>query len=102
MRAFEIGPDVPFDLEEGFAWYESKQLGLGADFADVAADAIRGISRHGEYVTAPYERLATGNVRRVFLERFPYRVFFLETEIQRIVLRLLHNHQDDAHWRSRV
>ena len=37
MRAFEVRPLLPLDIDEAFAWYEAKQVGLGADFADAAA-----------------------------------------------------------------
>lgn len=36
MRAFEVRPLVPIDIEEAVAWYEQARVGLGADFADAA------------------------------------------------------------------
>jgi toxin ParE1/3/4 len=102
MRAFEVRPLVPIDIEEAVAWYEQARVGLGADFADVAFAALRGIERHDEYVTAPYRRFPFGVVRRVFLVRFPYRVFFLETDEKRAVLRVLRHGRSDRHWRTQV
>ena len=101
-RAFEVRPLVPLDVEEAVVWYESKQIGLGADFADVAFAGIRGIERHGRYITEPYERVRAGLIRRVFVERVPYRVFFLETDTKRAVLRVLRHGRSDRHWRTQI
>jgi toxin ParE1/3/4 len=100
MRRFEVRPDVPLDIEEAADWYDAQRPGLGAAFIVEAGRVLREISIHGDYVTVPYERLGHVAVRRVFLDRFPYRVFFVESAEARIVLRVLHNHRSDTHWRS--
>ncbi len=71
-------------------------------FVVEAGCVLRAISVHDEYATAPYDHVTSGVVRRVFFERFPYRAFFLETAEKRVVLRVLHNRRNEAHWRSRI
>jgi hypothetical protein len=41
-------------------------------------------------------------VRRVLIERFPYRVFFTRREEAIVVFRVLHSARHDREWKSRV
>ena len=43
-----------------------------------------------------------GVVRREFVDRFPYVVIFVETEVLRRVIMIRRGSSDPARWRSRV
>ncbi len=92
-------PEVESDILEAVRWYESRQNGLGLEFAQEVRQAIRSLKinpllyrlRHKKY-----------RVRWTLLDRFPYRIVFV---VERKVITLLavtHAKRHDRHWRQRT
>lgn len=102
MRSFTIRDAAEIDIVSSAEWYERQRIGLGLEFLYEARAVIDAIGAHEEYVTAPYKRYATFVVRREFLDRFPYRVFFIETDAVREVIAVLRDGQDEARWTARI
>ncbi len=80
------------DLKEARDWYESKRPGLGDEFLDEAAVAMRVLASAPER-----ERLYFKQFRRVLLRRFPYKVFYQIVKERVVVFRVLHGKQDHEH-----
>lgn len=84
-----LRPRAEADVKEARDWYEARQPGLGEGFIDEVAVAMTQLEdapeRHPEYYRG---------IRRVFLARFPYKVFYLTQRGTVIVLRVLHARQD--------
>lgn len=102
MRRFVIREAAELDIVSSAEWYEQQRVGLGREFLVEARAAVEAIEDHGEYATAPYKRYTTFVVRREFLDRFPYRVFFIETDAVREVIAVMRDGQDEARWKARV
>jgi plasmid stabilization system protein ParE len=102
MRIFLVLPDVWDDIRAAADWYDAQRPGLGAELAASVLTAVKSIQTSGEYVTAPLERLPHAVVRRLFVERFPYRVLFIESDTRRIVIAVVHNRRSPQAWRSRI
>jgi len=102
MRTFEVRPAALDDAAAAIDWYESEREGLGDELRAALVASLAGIERHADYVVAPYEEGDRYVIRRVFVARFPYRVFFVETDAARIVLAILRHGRDDAVWRRRI
>jgi len=102
MRSFLVLPDVWEDIRAAADWYDAQRPGLGAEFAAALLGVVRSIATAGEFVTAPIERLPDGVVRRVSIERFPYRVLFVESDRHRIVIAVVHNRRSPSVWRARL
>jgi toxin ParE1/3/4 len=102
MRKFAIREAAEMDIISSAEWYERQRIGLGLEFLREARAVIDAIEVHGEYVTAPYKRYTTFVVRRQFLDRFPYRIFFVETDAVREVIAVLRDGQDEARWKARL
>jgi toxin ParE1/3/4 len=91
-----VGPGADPDIRTAFDWYENEQRGLGRQFLDE--------------VRASYHRIAgspfayrdiRGGIRRAFVRRFPYAVYFaVEGEVV-TVLAVLHLKRDPAEWQRR-
>lgn len=77
------------DIAAARDWYESKEPGLGEAFVDEAANVLVKL-RESPLRQPEYYR----GLRRVFLTRFPYKVFYRVDGPTVIVLRVLHGHQD--------
>jgi len=87
-------PQVDFDVEAAFAWYENKRLGLGQEFL---AELRAAYDRLAE---GPYRYpVLRGEIRRALLKRFPYGVYFaVQGEV---VVAVLHAGRDPAEWQRR-
>ena len=85
------------DVLEAKRWYDDEGRGLGDAFVadmDAGLDRIR---------TMPFQFPEIGaGVRRALLRRFPYAVYFLVPDADRVVvLAVLHQKRDPAMWRRR-
>jgi hypothetical protein len=100
-RSFIVREEAKRDIVASAEWYE-QQNGLGADFFKKVEARLSGIAHHDEYIVAPYRRFPTFVVRREFVERFPYRVFFVETDDVREVIAVLRDGQDEERWKKRL
>ncbi len=76
--------------------YENELPGLGLEFFD----ELR--STYDRIVQGPlkYHDLRSG-IRRAFLRRFPYAVYFAVEADVIVVLPVLHAHRDPAEWQKR-
>jgi toxin ParE1/3/4 len=65
-----VRPEAERDLESARDWYDRQRAGLGNEFLDEVAAALRGLEHEPDQA-----RLYHRNFRRVLLRRFPYKVF---------------------------
>ncbi|MDO8544681.1 MAG: type II toxin-antitoxin system RelE/ParE family toxin [Opitutaceae bacterium] len=77
------------DLASARDWYEQKGAGLGDEFLDSVAAALRELERNPERA-----RLYYRNFRRVILRRFPYKLFYQLIAPRVVIFRVLHAKQD--------
>jgi toxin ParE1/3/4 len=77
------------DLEEARDWYEWKRPGLGGEFLDEFAAAMRTLE-----LNPKQERLYYRDFRRVLFRRFPYKIFYHIIGERVVVFRVLHAKQD--------
>jgi plasmid stabilization system protein ParE len=73
------------DVDDAYAWYESRAVGLGEAFLRAADACLARISRHPEAYGVQH-----GRVRRARLRRFPYGVFYVIREDFIDVLAVYH------------
>lgn len=92
-----LRPRAEADVQEARDWYEAHQGGLGEAFIDEVSAAMNRLEadpeRHADYYRG---------VRRLFLTRFPYKVFYLVEADAVIVLRVLHARQDHVRHLRRI
>ena len=84
-----VRPEAEADLAAACDWYERRRAGLGAEFLDEVAGAMRWLELDPER-----QRLYYRNFRRVLLRRFPYKVFYQVIGPRVVVFRVLHAKQD--------
>ena len=101
-RAFDVTPLARLDALSALEWYEGERVGLGDEFTEEVDHVFAGIRGREEFIVAPYARLPTFVVRRLFVSRFPFRVFFTETDTRRDVFAILRDGQQELHWQSRI
>ena len=87
-RLVLVRPKAEGDLLGARDWYERERPGLGDEFLDEIAGAVRELEREPERV-----RLYYRNFRRVLLRRFPYKIFYQIIGKRVIIFRILHAKQ---------
>jgi plasmid stabilization system protein ParE len=92
-----IRKEAEHDIDDAFRWYEQKRPGLGSDFLLCVEEGLARISRD----PAMYP-LVHKDVRRTFIRRFTYGIFYFVDERSIVVLAVSHAHRDARTWRSRV
>lgn len=95
--AVVVRPLAEADLDEAFAWYESRSVSLGVDFlraVDACFDAI---------AAAPlaYPVVYRGT-RRALLRRFPYAVLYIVVDDRIHILACSHTSLHPRGWRRRA
>ena len=91
-----LRPLAEADAEEARQWYEHQKPGLGNEFLDEIARAIRLLEEHPERRPIYYL-----GFRRIFTRRFPYKVFYRVEGARVIVFRVLHAKRDHRRWLTR-
>jgi hypothetical protein len=88
-----LRPEAEYELLEAQAWYESKALGLGFEFARAADAAITSALRN------PYAHLRIEEeFRRVLFRKFPYTLIYLPTPDELLVVSFFHQHRKPGTW----
>lgn len=88
-----LRPEAEDELLEAQAWYESKTLGLGFEFARAADAAITSALRN------PYGHLrAEEEFRRVLLRKFPYTLIYLPSQDELLVVSFFHQYRKPGTW----
>ena len=84
-----VRPEAEEYLALARDWYEEKRAGLGDEFLDAIAAALRELEQNPEV-----PRLYYRNFRRVLLRRFPYKIFYQAIAQRIVIFRVLHAKRD--------
>ena len=94
-----VRPEAEVDIGDAAEWYETRQSGLGDDFLAEVGSAIAAAAEN-PFRFPRFRRKP--EVRRVLLDRFPYRLFFIRRATDIIVFRVLHGARHDREWKTRL
>jgi len=92
-----VRPLAEADIDEAFAWYESRSVGLGVDFLRAVDSCFAAL----EAAPLAYPVVYRG-ARRVLLRRFPYAVLFVISGERLDVLACTHTSLHPRRWRQRA
>ena len=92
-----VRPEAEQDMLAIFSHYEDIRVGLGYDFILCAEQAISRVE------TNPLQyRVVHKKLRKVAVQRFPYRVFYLVQENNIIVTAVFHVRKSPEEWDTRI
>lgn len=97
MTALVVRPLAEADLDEAFAWYESRSVGLGVDFMRAVDACFAAI----EAAPLAYPVVYRG-ARRALLRRFPYAILSIVDGEHLYVLACTHTSLHPRRWRQRA
>lgn len=84
------------EFAEAERYYEEQSPGLGARFRDEVRVAIRRVRTWS--LSNPIER---GDIRRLILTRFPYKLLYSIEPDHLYVLAVAHQHRRPSYWLGR-
>ena len=87
------------DLVGAAAWYETHAPGFGEELIDEILAAIARAQGNPELFRVIHR---DGDVRRVLVNRFPYRIFFSVVGETLYVHAILHGARHDRRWTDRL
>ena len=90
-------PEADADISESYAWYESREPGLGENFLRCVEVCLLTILRHPKLYPVVVDEF-----RHTPIRRFPFEVFYEPTDFGIIVYSVFHCSQDPAKWRERL
>ena len=85
------------DIAYYFEYYESKREGLGHDFLLCLEGGFSKVERNPLHYKKIYKEL-----RRVAIDRFPYRIFYFIAEEHVIITAVFHAHKDPKSLEIRI
>jgi toxin ParE1/3/4 len=96
MLPHQIRPEAEADLDEAYRWYECQREGLGADFLLCFEESLQKVCRNPDLYP-----LMRRTVRRGWIRRFPYGLFYRVEEGVVVVIGVFHASRDPRCWLSR-
>jgi plasmid stabilization system protein ParE len=97
MTALVVRPLAAADLDEAFAWYESRSVGLGVDFLRAVDACFAAIGAAPLAYPVVYR-----SARRALLRRFPYAVLYVVNDDRIHILACTHMSLHPRRWRQRA
>ena len=97
MRSARFLAPAERELNEAARYYEGQASGLGADFLERVAVAVRDIRCHPDRWPA-----ARGSVRRRLVRRFPYALLYQVDGEEVLILAVMHLRRRPEYWADRV
>src|ERR1035438_1352298 len=82
---------------EAYVWYEGRRAGLGEDFLSSVDACLESIRRRPEMCPVVHE-----GYRRSLIRRFPYAVFYEQSEATVAIYAVFHTSRDPDKWRHRL
>lgn len=92
-----VRKEAEADIIEAFEYYESCQKNLGRVFLQCIEESLTKIQKNPLFYKEIYQ-----HVRRIFINRFPYGVYFVILEDTLLVIGVIHARKNPRHWKKRT
>ena len=97
MKWLRVQRAAALELEEAVAFYERRRTGLGGEFREAVTESIARIRSHPKR----FARYKRSHFRFCLVKRFPYVIYFRETDDRIWVMAVAHGLRRPDYWRRR-
>ena len=97
MLRVRFTADARADLNDALNWYETHAPEIASQFRNALRVVVARIGENPRQFPA-----SAHQTRRALLRRFPYLVFFRETDAAIYVVAVFHTSRDPTTWRRRA
>lgn len=91
-----VRKEAEADIVEAFEYYESCRKNLGQAFLQSLEESLHKIQRNPLLYKEIHRQ-----IRRVFISRFPYGIYFVLLENTLLVIGVIHARKNPLHWKKR-
>ena len=92
-----IAPEAESDITEAYVWCEGRGAGPGEEFLSSVDACFERIRRQPMMYPIVHE-----SYRRCLTRRFPYAVFYEDSEVNVMIYAVFHTSRDPGKWRQRL
>lgn len=92
----QVRKEAETDIIEAFDYYESCRQNLGHDFLLCIEESFSKIQRNPLFHKEIHRQ-----VRRTFISRFPYGIYFIIIENTILVIGVIHARKNPESWKKR-
>lgn len=97
MKELEIREEAESDISKSYLWYEEKRMGLGGHFMLCIEESFARITRNPKQFPEVLKP-----IRRTFIKRFPYAIYFIDKKNSVSVIAVLHHRQSSTLLQGRT
>jgi plasmid stabilization system protein ParE len=92
-----VAPEAERDIADAFDWYEGRRDGLGREFLRSVDACLESVRRRPKMYPVVHDAY-----RRALIRRFPYAVFYENSEERVTLYAVFHTARDPDKWRQRL
>lgn len=96
-KAITFTSEAEDDSYQGYAWYESRRIGLGREFITAVDACLQLISRNPKLYQTIYK-----DYRRAVVRRFPFSIIYEGTDSEVTIYAIFDSRQEPNKWRERL
>lgn len=101
-KPVRLAREARAELHEAARRYEEQRPELRAQFLAAVDDAIERVVRLAKYLGSPPGIDPTLGIKRVFVKRFPFSIYFIELPTRFRVLAVAHAKRRPLYWGDRL
>ena len=90
------------EVREAAEWYGRQRAELRAEFLEAVDEVVERLVRMARHLGSPPGIDPSLGVRRVFMKRFPYSVYFIELPTRLRILAVAHARRSPYYWKDRL
>ena len=90
------------EVREAAQWYGRQRAELRGEFLEAVDEVVERLVRLARHLGTPPGIDPNLGVKRVFMKRFPYSVYFIELPTRIRILAIAHARRCPYYWRDRI
>lgn len=102
MKPVRFSRQARDEVIEAARRYGEQRPELRAEFLVAVDEAVARVERYAPHLGSPPGIDPSLGVKRVFMKRFPYSVFFIELPTRLRILAIGHRRRRPFYWRDRL
>jgi plasmid stabilization system protein ParE len=101
-KPVRVAREARQEVREAAEWYGRQRAELRAEFLEAVDEVIERLVRMARHLGAPPGIDPSLGVKRVFMKRFPYSVYFIELPTRFRILAFAHARRRPYYWKDRI
>ncbi|MCA8926302.1 MAG: type II toxin-antitoxin system RelE/ParE family toxin [Planctomycetes bacterium] len=101
MKPYRLATGVEGEIRSAARWYEDRREGLGEALVLAVRETVLAL-REAPESHSPLGEAGSFRFRQAKVRRFPYRVVFLETDTELLIVAVAHERRRPGYWQSRL